>query len=72
MDVSYQFAIHKESFRKSLKYIIEDLYQKKWKLHAMPYIHISGYGDEDGIALSDGEYFDWCNFEDCLRDINKK
>ena len=72
MDVSYQLAINEEAFRKALNFIVEDFYNKKGKLHAMPYIHISAHGDEDGIELSDGEYFDWCDFEECLSNINKK
>ena len=72
MDVSYQLAINEESFRSALNFVVEDFFDKKGKLTAMPYIHISAHGDEDGIELSDESYFDWCDFEKCLTDINKK
>jgi len=72
IDVSYQLAINKEALKSALNDVVVDFFKKKGKHTAMPYIHISAHGDEDGIELSDGTYFDWCEFEEVVKDINKK
>lgn len=71
-DVNYKLVANKEEFILSLKFIIEDFFEKKGKWHTMPFIHISAHGDEDGIQLTNGELVNWQDFEIELAKINQK
>jgi hypothetical protein len=72
MDVSYNLATSHEMFNRAMKFIIEDFFEKSGKWSSMPYIHISAHGDEHGIALTNGDYYDWEDFRHDLEGINKK
>lgn len=69
-DVLYKLVESQAEFESAFKFVIEDFYDKKGKLSAMPYIHISAHGDEDGIQLTNEELIDWADFTSLLDNIN--
>lgn len=72
METSYCLAPSRETFKRAMKHIVEDFFDKSGKWSSMPYIHISAHGDEHGIALTNGDYYDWDDFREDLDEINKK
>lgn len=71
-DVHYRLAANRESFDEAMTFIIEDFHAKSGKSSAMPFIHISAHGDDAGIQLTDGDYFEWDDFRSALEKINEK
>ena len=69
-DVYYRLAPNRETFSSALEFVIEDFHAKSGAGSAMPFIHISAHGDDDGIQLTDGEYFEWDDFRSSLERIN--
>ena len=70
-DVTYKLVTSLEEFSEAFEFIIEDFYKKKGKFHAMPFIHISAHGDENGIELTNGDQIDWIDFKDELEIMNR-
>ncbi|HEX7870704.1 MAG TPA: hypothetical protein VF455_11395 [Chryseobacterium sp.] len=71
-DVTYKLVTSLEEFSEAFEFIIKDFYEKKGKFNAMPFIHISAHGDENGIELTNGDEVDWIDFKDELENINEK
>lgn len=71
-DVKYRLAPNRITFDRALQYIIEDFHTNFSKSSPMPFIHVSAHGDEDGIELTDGEYFEWDDFRLILENINRE
>lgn len=71
-DVIYKLVKSRAEFESAFEFIIEDFYEKKGKWSAMPFIHISAHGDEDGIQLTNDDLIDWIDFNTLLDMINSK
>lgn len=69
-DVVYNLVKSKAEFDSAIDFVIRDCYDKKGKWSAMPFIHISAHGDEDGIQLTNDELIDWADFATLLDKIN--
>jgi hypothetical protein len=71
-DANYTIMESKKAFVKAIDHVIVDFYEKKGKFSAMPFIHISAHGNEDGIGLTNGEFLSWQEIRIELEKINQK
>ena len=69
-DVIYKLVKSKKEFDSAFEFVIEDFYEKKGKWSAMPFIHVSAHGDEDGIQLTNDDLIDWVDIATLLEKIN--
>lgn len=67
-DAYYSLSVSKEMFQCSLTERLSAAYQN---FHKFPIIHISAHGDENGIALTNGDYIPWDELRAMLSPLNK-
>lgn len=67
----YFQVINDECLNHCLELICEDINSLKDKDLVAPFIHISAHGNEDGFALTSGEFIDWASFSLKVDKINE-
>lgn len=67
----YFQVINDECLNHCLEIICEDINSLKDKDLVAPFIHISAHGNEDGFALTSGEFIDWATFSVKVDRINE-
>lgn len=71
ISVVYFVAINAEMFEKAFDLIETAILNQSDVEAAMPMIHISAHGSEDGIELSDGDVILWDKLTDLLQQLHK-
>lgn len=66
----YLPVTNKKDFFNLTHTVCHDFESRKGKLHAMPYFYFSFHGDDDGIALQDGDILTWIEVLKIMNEIH--
>lgn len=71
IDVYYMLAASEETFLEAFKMIASTIKEREDYRQAMPWIHISAHGGEDGLELTDGSVVQWDILSRLLRELHE-
>ena len=71
IDVTYQLAVDRKTLERAFRSISEHFQKERTDSNELPFIHISAHGDDQGIQLTDEDYFDWDDLRSAIGEVNR-